>query len=153
RTPAKITTVAENLHVVQGDIFDADSVQSALIGCVAVLSALGHDTMQNVTIYSQAAQNILAAMEVHNVGRLIFLTSANAPDGIARPPFAEELRNGILQDTYTDMRWAEALIMHCKIDWTIVRPVGLTDDPYTGQYIIKLDRPPENAFRIARADV
>jgi uncharacterized protein YbjT (DUF2867 family) len=44
--------------------------------------------------------------------------------------------------------------MASDLDWTIVRPVGLTDDPPSGTYRVSLDgQVPVKSSRISRADV
>jgi hypothetical protein len=118
-----------------------------------VLSVLGPDTLNNVNIYSESAKAILAAMNANAVRRLVYVTSANVPDGIERSAFADELRNGYLRDAYADMRRAEAEIMQSAVEWTIVRPGGYTDEPYTSPYRVDMNRLPDNANFVSRAHV
>jgi len=59
-----------------------------------------------------------------------------------------------LRPVYDDLEAMELRIMASDLDWTIVRPVGLTDAEPSGTYRISLDGSllPKSA-RISRADV
>jgi len=153
RTPSKVTITHANLQVAQGDIFDVESIKKAMKGCDAALSALGTDTLSNVTLYSGSAKAILAAMKASGVRRLVYITSANVPEGIQRSEFEEGLRNGYLREAYADMRSAEAEIMQSDVDWTIVRPGGYTDEVYKKPIRVDMNSLPGDASFISRADV
>ena len=59
-----------------------------------------------------------------------------------------------MRAVYDDLEAMEMRIMASDLDWTIVRPVGLTDDPPDGQYRVSLDGSLlTKASRISRADV
>jgi putative NADH-flavin reductase len=47
----------------------------------------------------------------------------------------------------------EDVISESGLDWTIVRPVCLTDAPYTGRYRVQEGHLPTLGFTISRADV
>lgn len=74
-------TEHKNLKIVQGDIFDQDSVATAVKGSDAVISALGSWGTKSKDIVKVGAANISKAMLEHNVQRIITLTGhgANAP--------------------------------------------------------------------------
>ena len=58
-----------------------------------------------------------------------------------------------LRSTYEDLEAMERRIMASDLAWTIVRPVGLTDDPPSGDYRISLDGSLlPKASRISRSD-
>ena len=153
RTPSKVTTTHAALQVVQGNITDVESIKTAMKGCDAALSALGTDTLSNVNIYSASAKAILAAMAATGVRRLVYITSANVPEGIQRSEFEDGLRNGYLREAYADMRTAEAEIMQSDVDWTIVRPGGYTDEVYKNAIRVDMNSLPGDANFISRADV
>ena len=55
---------------------------------------------------------------------------------------------------FADKEMQERYIKASDLDWTIVRPVGLTDDPASGEYRISLEGSLlPKATRISRADV
>ncbi|MGH2608882.1 MAG: NAD(P)H-binding protein [Tepidiformaceae bacterium] len=64
------------LTVVRGDVLDRASVEAAMRGQEAVVSALGHKRFFHPTrILSAGTRNILRAMEIHDVRRLVCQTS------------------------------------------------------------------------------
>jgi putative NADH-flavin reductase len=75
RTPGKLTVVDSRLHVMPGDIQRADSIHAAVPGHDAVLSALGALSLRPTTLPSDAAREIVAAMQAHGVRRIIWQSS------------------------------------------------------------------------------
>lgn len=130
RDPAKLPVDHPHLTVVQGDVLDADSVEEAVRGHDAVLSALGHRRYFPPTrILSEGTRNILAAMEKHGVGRLVCETSLGIGDSAGRMglvytffviPF-------VLPFYFWDKARQERLVAASGVEWVIVRPGALTD--------------------------
>ena len=75
RTPGKLTVVDSRLRVVQGDIQRVDSIHAAIPEHDAVLSALGARSLGPATLLSDAARQIVGAMEAHGVRRIIWMSS------------------------------------------------------------------------------
>jgi uncharacterized protein YbjT (DUF2867 family) len=64
------------------------------------------------------------------------------------------LMASVLRSTYDDLEAMERRVMASDFDWTIVRPVGLSDTPATGHYRFSLDGSPlSGGKRVPRADV
>ena len=85
RNPSRLPVDHPCLTVVRGDVLDAPSVQSAMGGQEAVLSALGHKRYFYPTrILSEGTSNILRAMEIHRVRRLVCETSLGIGDSAGR---------------------------------------------------------------------
>jgi putative NADH-flavin reductase len=137
RRPAQFPIAHDRLAVIEADVRDAPAVDRAVEGADVVLSALGVPfTRKQVTIYSQGAGTIIAAMSRHGVKRLIVVSSsATEPHHHAGGGFA---LNRVLQPlvtatigktTYADMRRMEDLVRDSDLEWTIMRPSGLFDAP------------------------
>src|SRR6266404_9856227 len=47
----------------------------------------------------------------------------------------------------------ERVFGESDLDWTMVRPPGLTDKPYTGKYRVREGHLPRFGFKVSRADV
>jgi putative NADH-flavin reductase len=75
RTPGKVTVVDSRLRVVQGDIQLAESIDAAIPGHDAVVSALGAHSLGRTTLLSEAAREIVATMQGHGVRRIIWESS------------------------------------------------------------------------------
>jgi uncharacterized protein YbjT (DUF2867 family) len=96
---------------------------------------------------------ILAAMQAQGVRRLIAVTSMGVGDSIGQvPAFFRVLMRLTLKQIMAAKEEQETLIRASGLDWTIVRPGGLTDGAPTGQYQSGTDRAIK-ATRVARADV
>jgi putative NADH-flavin reductase len=157
RNPVKMKTVHARLVVVKGDVLDYDSLETAVRGQDAVLSALGHKRffLKN-TILSDGTKNIIRAMEKHKVKKLIFESSLGVGDskgklGLYYTLFVIPF---IIFFYYRDKELAERYIRESSLDWTIVRPGQLTDGKKRGVYREGLNV--GNWFssvRISRADV
>lgn len=85
RDPSRFPIDHPHLKVIQGDVLDQGSVEMAMRGQDAVLSALGHRRYFYPTrILSEGTRNILRAMEQHGVPRLICETSLGTGDSTGR---------------------------------------------------------------------
>jgi putative NADH-flavin reductase len=149
----------DGLRIVQGDIFDPQSVADAIDGHRAVFSALGARTLKAEPVLSRAMPLIINGMHFHMVDRIITVGAAGAlyPAGKYQPPIATVLfaiiRATVLRHPMADQRAQERLLAATDLDYTIVRPPRLTDDPATGTYRVLPDALPSSSRRISRADV
>ncbi|MDP2401636.1 MAG: NAD(P)H-binding protein [Actinomycetota bacterium] len=156
RTPETLGFVHPRLQAVAGDVRDVSSLRRAVKGCDAVASAIGDKPASRVDTYSVGIANLMEAMAEHDVMRLAAISAAGT--------FARNDRNlsagyrlmmrAVLRGLYDDLERMETRIMASGMQWTIVRPSGLTDGPQTGEYRVGLDGKPLSAGgRISRADV
>jgi uncharacterized protein YbjT (DUF2867 family) len=141
-----------HLTVIAGDVLDPTPVNACIHGTEAVICVLG--TRPGATpIEAAGTAVILAAMQQQGVRRLIAVTSLGVGDSKDQIPLVFRL---VMQLTLKKIMAAkeeqERLIMASGIEWTIVRPGGLTDGPQTGSYRSGLDKS-ITAARISRADV
>jgi putative NADH-flavin reductase len=149
----------DGLRVVQGDLFDSQSVGDAIDGHRAVFSALGARTLKADPVLSRAVPLIISGMHFHMVDRIIALGAAGAlyPAGKYQPPIATLLfaiaRATLLRHPMADQRAQERLLAASDLDYTIVRPPRLTDGPATGKYHVLPDALPSSSRHISRADV
>lgn len=122
------------LRVAGADALDAAAVQEVVAGQDAVISALGLPyTKEPVTLYSQGAANIIAAMKHHGLRRLVCVTSIGV-SGESAPEESFFWRKVIApvllamgRTIYEDMRRMEDLVRASDLDWTVIRPAGLFD--------------------------
>ncbi|HBG96145.1 MAG TPA: epimerase [Chromatiaceae bacterium] len=151
RDPAKLPE-REGLIVIQGDALDQDAVNRCVQGADAVICSLGsHGKAEPVE--DLGTQCILRAMQAHGPRRLIAVTSMGVGDSIEQ---VAAVFRAIMKLTLRRVMEAkerqEQAIMASDLDWTIVRPGGLTNGPRTGNYQSGLDKSIK-ATRISRADV
>jgi putative NADH-flavin reductase len=137
RDPARLKIDHPHLTIVQGDVLDIASVEAAVRGQDAVLSALGHRRYFHPTrILSEGTRNILRAMERQGVGRLVCETSLGIGDSAGRMGlyYTFLVIPVILPFYFWDKTRQERLIAASSVDWVIVRPGALTDRDSRGRY-------------------
>jgi nucleoside-diphosphate-sugar epimerase len=133
RRPDDFPHEHERLLVLGGDVYDAASVESAVVGRDAVLSSLGVPYGRNkpISVYSEGSRHILAAMHAHGVRRVVCVSSSATENSGPHGGFFFEkvltpfFTNVMGRTLYDDMRRMESQVMASDIDWTIVRPNGL----------------------------
>jgi putative NADH-flavin reductase len=159
RNPAAITTTHENLAVVHGDILDYASVERAVKGQDAVLSALGTKAIKRNTTISDGTRNIITAMEKYGVKRLVFESSLGIGDSkpqrrLLPLPYSIIVMPLLFRNLFQDKETQEGYIMQSTLEWVIVRPAVLTNGPRTGVYRSEFSATDSSIkAKISRADV
>ncbi len=157
RNPARLQLEHQRLTVIPGNVLDATSLDAAMRGQEAVLSALGHKRYFHPTrILSEGTKNLLRAMETHGVRRLVCMSSLGIGDSAGRMGlyytfFVIPL---ILPFYFWDKARQERAIARSSLDWTIVRPGLLTNGSQRGR-VRHGDRVGSFIWtvRVSRADV
>jgi putative NADH-flavin reductase len=157
RQPAKLEIRHDRLVIVAGDVLDTASLESAVAGQDAVVCALGHKRWLYPTrILSMGTANLVNAMALRGVRRLVCETSLGVGDSIGRLGLYYTLFviPFILPFYYCDKGRQEAVIRASALEWTIVRPGSLNNGNQRGVYRCA---PNVGSFlwtvRISRADV
>ncbi|MFP3356547.1 NAD(P)-binding oxidoreductase [Planococcus sp. SIMBA_143] len=152
RTPDKLKVTGEKLMVVQGDAFHVEQVAAAIAGHDAVVSCLGSNQgMKKSADLQTMAKNIVAGMQQHDVKRIVYTASAGINDEL--PGIGGKLMMGVLKQVLIDHRAAADAIQEAGLTYTIVRPMGLTNDSFSGQYRESEEGVPGKSKTIPRADV
>ncbi|HXM97345.1 MAG TPA: SDR family oxidoreductase [Candidatus Dormibacteraeota bacterium] len=137
RRPQALTVQHPRLTVVQGDVLDYSTVENAVCGQDAVLSALGHKRFFVPSrILSEGTRNVLRAMETHGVRRFVCETSLGLGNSVGRMGLYYSLFviPFILPLYFWDKTRQEQSIAASKLEWVIVRPAALTNSPARGIY-------------------
>jgi putative NADH-flavin reductase len=137
RDPAKLQMEHANLRVTKGDVLDYATVESAMRGQDAVLSALGHRRFFYPNrIQSDGMQNILRAMKACDVPRLVCESALGIGNSVGRLglPHTFLIMPLILGFYMWDKLRQEEIIMASDRDWVIVRPGVLKNGPTRGNY-------------------
>lgn len=156
RDPARMPLKADGLRTVQGDVLDAVSVDHAIAGQDAVLSALGNDLRKPPPALSQGIVHILDAMETNGVRRIVVLSAAGAlreRAGFLGGTAGLRLARMAMPGLYEEHRKMLEELRRRDLDWIGVRAVILTNRPPRGQYRVVLEGIPRWGALISRADV
>jgi uncharacterized protein YbjT (DUF2867 family) len=157
RDPSRLPHTHARLTVLRGDVLDGASVDAAMRGQDAVVSALGHKRYFYPTrILSAGTLNILRAMEAHGVRRFVCETSLGIGESAGRLGLFYTLFiiPVILPFYFWDKTRQERIIAASRTEWVIVRPGALTNGGLRGR--VKQGRAVGSLWwtvRISRADV
>ena len=140
RHPESFPIQHERLQVVGGDATNGAVVDAAVADCDAVISVIGTAyTRAPVEVYSTSVRLVVDAMQRHGQRRLLAVTSSGVVPSSERANLSTAgrllhrlARNTFGRTVYDDMERMEAVVTASDLDWTIVRPPGLTDEPGTG---------------------
>lgn len=138
RHPETFPLRHDRLHVIAGDATDQGVIADAVAETDAVICTIGASfTRQPVEVYSTSARLLVESMSRLQKRRLIVVTSggvdaSHQPDGILGRLSRSVMRDFIGKTVYDDMEKMESTVSTSDLDWTIVRPPGLTDEPGTG---------------------
>ena len=154
RDAARLPIENEHLTSIIGDVFDPVSVAQAVQGQDAIICALGAgSSLKKTTVRTTGTMNIIKGMKEHNVKRLMVVTAMGVGESWnTLSPFNKFFFATLLKSSRDDHETQEAAVKESGVDWTIVRPSGLTDDPLTGVYNTG-DNILTKTSKIARADV
>ncbi|MFI5065868.1 MAG: NAD(P)-dependent oxidoreductase [Streptosporangiales bacterium] len=143
------------ITVTVGDATDPAAVADTVAGADAVLSALGPRGAKVPHLLETAAANVTTAMAKTGARRLIMVSAAGA--FIREDPEAGRLVKmiipAIFARPFADVRAMEQVIRGSDLDWTLVRPTRLVNDPGRGEYRVRDRYPAPGLTKIARADV
>src|SRR5919107_4738813 len=154
RNPSAVASEEDLLRVVQGNALEVSSVEAAVAGQDAVLSALGTSSTRPTTLFSESTHNVIGAMDKHGVRRLVCITGVGVGDSKGHVGFLYDriIRPFVVRNVYEDKERQEVAIKQSDLEWVIVRPARLTDEPAKGEYRVFL-RGSYKAKTISRADV
>ena len=153
RNPNRMPLVNANMRLVLGNVLDRESVMKTALGSDAVLSCLGsRNLLKNTRVVSEGTSLILEVMEQQGLRRLVVESAFGAGESLAQSKLIERLIFAtLLWAPYQDKDLMEPAVKSSGLEWTILRPVRLTNGPPTGRYVVSLARPPQTS--VSRADV
>jgi putative NADH-flavin reductase len=145
------------LGLMVGDVTQYASVERAVMGQDAVVSALGSgNSLRSHPALGEGVQNIIRAM-AHAVVRLfVYRSMLGVGKSVRQLGFVDRyiVLPLLLRNVVADHAREEGLIKRSTLDWVIVRPPRLTNGPYTGRYRSGEDvRERVPLASISRADV
>jgi len=174
-----VTAVARNpqnlpatpARVVTADLASAGAatLQPAVEGADAVLSALGARTKSDTGVAAKGTKAITEAMRASGVRRLIVVSAApigtvpspgrphpprhDPGDGFLLRYLADPIVKRALRAHYADLAEMEDVLRDRDLNWTVVRPPRLTSKPVTGRYRTAYGRNIRRGLFASRADV
>ena len=155
RSADRLKPFRDRITVRLGNLFNDKELAEAIQGHDAVLSGFGprlpiaksdHDLLHRFSLA------LTSAMHRARVSRVVVESSAFLfKDSIVPPTYL--LGRLFFSGVVADATAMERVFVDSGLDWTIVRPPQLTDDPFTGKYREREAHLPRFGFKISRADV
>jgi putative NADH-flavin reductase len=144
-------------RVTEGDALNPASVARAVAGQAAVITTLGPVAGTPPELCSRATRMLVQAMQAHGVRSLVMVTCAMVwhPRGrfgmLGR--LMRALAPGSLRRQVEERRRSGRIVRDSGLDWTLVRPPRLTDDPPRSRFQAAEDLPLLSRARIPRGDL
>jgi len=164
RNPAKLSVKSEKLITFSGSPLNEEEMNQAMEGCEAILIALNISRKSDFpwakvlspeNLLSETMKNIIEQAPEQGIKRVITITAAGVGDSAKYLPgwFSWIIRNSNIGVTYRDHERQEKLLMESKLDWTIVRPVGLSNSEKDKPVKVTIPGVEKPGFTISRKNV
>ena len=156
RRPERMTVEHPKLVNKKGDITKAASFADLLAEQDVIISAIGVGPGRKpITVYSEGIKNVLRSMQSQKLNRVITVTGIGAGDSKGHGGFFYDkiLNPLMLAQDYKDKTRQEAILKESDVNWTIVRPGFLSDDPAENAYFIIQSMDGFTSGDISRQDV
>lgn len=138
RNIGRVDTSDPGLEVVVADVARRSELQAALVGCDALVMALGHPQKWNSLLVGvkehrhllrDVTSSLVELMPTSGMRRIVAISAAGAGDSVSRVPYWFQLmiRYTGIRQPYRDHDDQERILKGSSLDWTLVRPVRLTD--------------------------
>jgi putative NADH-flavin reductase len=134
RKPESVKLNHPNLKVIAGYLNEKDKLKSVISGSDACISTLGGASLtKHSTEIIEGIDNIVSIMEEEKVMRFIYLSSFGAGDSrkYMPQPIRFLIADIMLLVPLADHNTNESRITKSQLQWTIVRPGGLTNGAKT----------------------
>ncbi len=163
RTIAR-TDVPSGVRSVGGDVADPTALDDAVRAADAVVVALGiSDNPLKVRIRRRASSSldvrsagtraVIEAMQRQGVRRLVVQSTYGAGDSYDGLSFSWKATfRLLLGDQLKDSERQERYVRSSGLDWTLVRPVALSDDPYAEAALVSA-RGEVTSMKVTRGQV
>jgi putative NADH-flavin reductase len=130
--------VHSTVTYIDGDVRDAASVDRTVAPADAVICTIDHRNHDPRDLLTQITGNALAAMDRHDVSRIVVIsgTSVRSPDDA--PTRWQRLTSTLVSiapiGPGRDRHRQVALLTASDTDWTVVRAPRIVERPATGRY-------------------
>jgi uncharacterized protein YbjT (DUF2867 family) len=154
----------ELVEVYEGTPLNKFTLAEAMEGCDAVLSSLNISRVSDLPwsklrtskdFLSESMGHILEAARQVHLKRIIIATAWGVAETRKDIPFWFRwlIKNSNIRYPYYGHEKQEQLLKSSDMDWTIIRPVGLTDSSKARDIKVSLNNQPKPSLTISRRNV
>lgn len=145
--------VVDQVRVLKGDATVEADVRRAVEGQQAIINVIGSRSLRHPVESSVNDVLIPAAVDAE-VPRLLSLSAYGVNETARDAPWRTTvIMKSLLRRVYDDKEIADAALRASPLDWTLVYPTRLTDDPPVGDIQVVEEFVPHGPLRISRVDV
>lgn len=164
RDKQKIKIKDSNLLIFEGSPLDMDVLQKASLGCDAILSTLNISRASDFpwsriisprTLLSDVMKGLIQVSRRQDLRRLVICSAWGVHETRSDLPgwFRWFIDNSNIGVGYMDHETQETLVKATDLDWTIVRPVGLTNSETEMGIQVSMNNHPRPRLTISRRSV
>ncbi|MFY0674071.1 MAG: SDR family oxidoreductase [Bacteroidia bacterium] len=138
RDTSKINVSFDYVRFVEGDPNSLDNLKRAIDGCIMVITTLNISRVSDFpwsklrapkTLLSDTMRNLILLAKENDVKKIITVSAWGANESKSQLPFwfRWTIDYSNISYGYLDHERQETLLMQSNLDWTIIRPVGLSN--------------------------
>lgn len=164
REPKKIKEKNKRLNIYKGSPDRISELENAINGCDGIINALNISRKSDFpwsklrtpkTFLSDVMKNIISLTEKNKVDRVVICSAWGVAETEKEIPFWFNwfIKNSNIGVAYKDHERQENELKKSKLDWTIVRPTGLTNFKKEKKIIESYNNKPKPKLTISRKNV
>lgn len=161
RNPAKVKLSNGRLTLFEGTPTDIYALEKAMQGCEAIISAINISRTNDFPwsplrtpkdFLSSSMKTIIPLTQKHSIDRIIITSAWGVAETRKDIPgwFRWFIEHSNIRYPYDDHAVQEALLKASTLNWTCVRPVGLTNSKKDKAITVTLNKTPKPALMIPR---
>ncbi len=154
RDPDRLPKFKKDINIFKGELSDNGRIELTLKGQDAVICTLGsRELYKNSGIRTIGTRSIIQAMEKLGISRLVVMSSMGIGESWKSLPLLTKVLFKLFMPAAREDHEAQELaVKSSALDWTIIRPSGLTNNPNLSNYEYGKEIKPKTS-RISRANV
>jgi nucleoside-diphosphate-sugar epimerase len=164
RDSKKVELKSEKLNIFEGDTTNIQDLKTALTDCKSVLSALNISRNSDFPwsklrtpkdFLEKTVQNIIEVGKIKPIEKVILISAWGVSDTKQDLPFWFRwlIENSNIRYGYLGHEQQENLLKNSNLNWTSVRPVGLTNFEKNEDVITSINNFPKPNLTISRKSV
>ncbi|HEX7847839.1 MAG TPA: NAD(P)-binding oxidoreductase [Chitinophagaceae bacterium] len=164
RDKQKINVSHAQLQLFEGDPLNKTILSEAMTGCDAIVNALNISRTSDwpwaklrspENLLSAIAQHIIDLTPQHNIDRYVFISAWGVAETRKDIPgwFRWFIEHSNIRYPYADHERQEDLIKKSSLQFTCIRPAGLTNSKKKKELIVTINKEPKPRLLISRSSV
>lgn len=151
RSPEKILLQSKNLNMIKGDLLSAEDMASAMANHEVVVSCLGGNENDKSTPIKEMTDIIVRSMKMNHIGKIVSISTAGIHNEFSF--ITNLIVKAFYKHVINDHRLAAQMIMTSGLEYTLARPLTLSEGILTKKYTKTSIGVPKGGRVISRQDL